>query len=105
MEWLVNNWSLVVTTLVVIGYFVLSGTKSLSNWLLMAVTLAERDLSSGTGRLKLVQVYTDFVSAYPILSKIIPFAVFSAMVDSALEEMRHLIRTNSNIKKFVEGEQ
>ncbi len=104
MQFIIDNWSLIVAVLVVCLYFLLSGKQSLKNWLLMAVTLAEQELGSGTGRLKLVQVYSDFVAAYPILSKILPFAVFSAMVDATLDEMRHLLETNQNVKKFVEGE-
>ena len=103
MEWIINNWSLIIVILAVIVYFIMSGKKSVMKWLLFAVTMAEQEMGSGTGKIKLAQVYQDFVAAYPIFSKIVPFAVFSAWVDAVLDEMRHLLETNSDIKKFVEG--
>ena len=105
MEWITQNYSLVIAIIGVAVYFFLSGKKSVSNYLLYAVSLAETELGGGTGRLKLAQVYSDFVAKYPILSKIIPFAVFSAWVDAALDEMRHLIRTNGKIKAAIVGEE
>lgn len=105
MEWITQNYSLIIAIIGVTVYFLISGKQSVKNYLLYAVSLAESELGSGTGRLKLAQVYSDFVAKYPILSKIIPFAVFSVWVDAALDEMRHLIRTNSDIKAFIEGEQ
>lgn len=104
MEWIINNWSLIIVVLAVIVYFIMSGKKSVMKWLLFAVTMAEQEMGSGTGKIKLAQVYQDFVTAYPFFSKIVPFAVFSAWVDAVLDEMRHLLETNSDIKKFVEGE-
>jgi hypothetical protein len=104
MEWIINNWSLIIVVLAVIVYFIMSGKKSVMKWLLFAVTMAEQEMGGGTGKLKLAQVYQDFVATYPLFSKIVPFAVFSAWVDAVLDEMRHLLETNSEIKKFVEGE-
>ena len=104
MEWIINNWSLIIVVLAVIVYFIMSGKKSVMKWLLFAVTMAEREMKSGTGRIKLVTCYEWFVQRYPLFSKIVPFAVFSAWVDAVLDEMRHLLETNSEIKKFVEGE-
>lgn len=103
MKWLVDNWSLIVTVLAVIVYFLLNGVQSVKNYLLIAVTLAEQDLGSGTGRLKLSKVYSEFVSAYPIFSKILPFPVFSAIVDSVLVEMRKLLESNKNVQDYVGG--
>ena len=103
MKWLIDNWSLLVTIFAVCVYFVLSGKESVKKWLLYAVTMAETELGSGTGKLKLAQVYSEFVTQYPIFAKIIPFSVFSVWVDSVLDEMRKLINTNDNVKKIVEG--
>lgn len=104
MDWIMNNWSLLVIILATSVYFVLSGKSSVKKWLLNAVILAEKELGSQMGRVKLAQVYSDFVASYPIFSKIIPFAVFSLWVDIVLEEMRHLIETNDKVALYIEGE-
>lgn len=38
-------------------------------WLLWAVTEAEKELGSGTGQLKLRQVYDLFVQRFPVITK------------------------------------
>ena len=102
MDWLVNNYSLIVIIVFVIIYFLLNGKQSILNWLLYAVTLAERDFSdSGMGMLKLRSVYDSFVVTYPILSKIVPFSVFSSWVDSVLVEMNDMLSKNDNIRNYV----
>ena len=102
MNWLINNWSLIIVILAVIAYFLINGKQSVLNWLLYAVTQAERDFSdSGMGRLKLKSVYDSFVVTYPIFSKILPFSVFSAWVDIALIEMKDMMKKNQNIAKYV----
>ena len=78
------------------------GRKNIKEWLLYAVSIAEKELGSGTGKLKLRQVYEAFIVAYPVISKIIPFEVFSEWVDEALKEMRDIISTNLDIKSFIE---
>lgn len=104
MTWIINNWSLLVVILAISAYFILSGKASVKKWLLNAVIIAEKELGSQMGRVKLAQVYSDFVATYPIFSKIIPFAVFSLWVDIVLEEMRHLIETNNRVAEYIEGE-
>ncbi len=101
MKWIIDNWSLLVTIVMVVIYFVLSGKKSVLNWLLYAVSMAESDFGSGTGKLKLAQVYYFFVDKYPILSKILPFTVFCALVDQALKEMRKMMENNLDIKAAI----
>lgn len=104
MKWIIDNWSLIVVILATSGYFVYSGKASVKKWLLNAVIIAEKELGSQMGRVKLAQVYSDFVATYPVFSKIIPFAVFSLWVDIVLEEMRHLIETNDKIAFYIEGD-
>lgn len=72
-------------------------------WLLWAVTEAEKELGGGTGALKLRQVYDLFVTRFPWLAKVISFELFSTMVDEALEEMRELLDTNLAVSAFVNG--
>mgnify|MGYP000840045992 CR=1 FL=1 len=72
-------------------------------WLLWAVTEAEKDLGGGTGKLKLRQVYDLFVQRFPWLAKAVSFELFSSLVDEALEEMREMLDNNQAVKAFVEG--
>ena len=72
-------------------------------WLLWAVTGAEKELGGGTGKLKLRQVYDLFVTRFPWLVRVVSFDLFSDMVDDALEEMRSMLQTNTAVKVLVEG--
>lgn len=104
MEWIINNWSLIVTVLAVAVYFLLNGKRSVIAFLLKAVFMAEKDWGSGTGRIKLSEVYGNFIEKYPILSKIIPFPVFSAWVDVVLEDMKDILSKNKKARAYVENE-
>ena len=79
------------------------------NWLVWAVSEAEAVLGSKTGQLKLHYVYDLAVARYPIAAKLIPFAVFSKLVDAALDVMRYMIKHNTSIAeaitKQIEGEE
>lgn len=102
MGWIYENWSLIIIILIVLIYFLINGKQSVMNWLFYAVTEAERDFcESGLGKIKLKTVYDSFVITYPIFSKILPFKLFSAWVDIALEEMRDLLSKNENFLKYV----
>lgn len=104
MEWIINNWSLIVTVLAVAVYFLLNGKRSVIKFLLKAVFMAEKDWGSGTGRIKLSEVYGNFIEKYPIFSKIIPFPVFSAWVDAVLEDMKDILSKNEKVRAYVENE-
>ena len=75
--------------------------NSLREWLLWAVTEAEKNLGSGTGRLKLRSVYDLFVARFGWLARFIDFDTFSDMVDDALEEMRDMLDTNEAVQTYV----
>ena len=85
-------------------FFLRNQRKNIKEWLLYAVTEAEKNLGSKTGELKLRQVYSEFIALFPIISKIVSFDYFSNLVDLALFEMRVLIEENHKLKKYVEGE-
>lgn len=104
MTFLADNWSLIVALIFVFFFFLYSGKQSVMKWLLYAVSMAEEEFGSGTGKLKLLQCYSSFVAIYPIFSKVIPFSIFSKWVDIVLVEMREMLEKNANIKKIVEGE-
>lgn len=78
--------------------------KILKEWLRYAVSIAESELGSGTGQLKLRFVYDMFISKFPNLAKVIPFEVFGGYVDEALEWMNSQIDTNKSIKVLITGE-
>ena len=98
MDFLINNWYVMVAAIVVLagaGYSVYifikkSSTeqlKSLKEWMLWAVTKAEKELGSGTGKLKLRYVYDMFITKFPWLRNTISFEIVSIIVDDALEEI------------------
>jgi hypothetical protein len=114
MDWLISNCYIVV---VIIALLVAAGfaiykfaglptkeqLKKIKNWLLQAVVLAEKDLGSGTGKIKLSVVYNAFISKFPFTAKIISFESFSKLVDSALDEMKELLDANDKVKTFIEN--
>lgn len=105
MDWLINNWYYIIFFIGVI-FICIYGcmTGKVKEWLKYAVVEAEKYLGTGTGQLKLRAVYDMFVEAYPVFSKILPFSIFSRMVDDALEWMRIQLENNAKIKDYVEGE-
>lgn len=72
-------------------------------WLLWAVTQAEKELGGGTGQLKLRQVYDLFIARFPWIAKVIGFSTFSDLVDDALVEMRKMLAQNEAVQTLVEG--
>lgn len=113
MEFLAENWIVIVGILMIgagagfaIYKFVSSSKEEQLNkvkeWLLWAVIAAEKDLGSGTGKLKLRQVYDLFIVRFPWLVKVVSFTKFSDLVDEALIEMRNLLKTNETVKALVE---
>ena len=104
MEFILENWNIIVVALVVLAAASFCGQiANVKQWLIGAVTEAEKELGSGTGKLKLRQVYDLFIVRYPKLSKILPFWFFSKLVDTALVAMRELLEKNEKVKKYVEG--
>ena len=114
MEFILDNWYILLALLAVLAVAVLLVYRffkmpteeqlyAVREWLLGAVTEAERELGSGTGQLKLRNVYDLFVARFPWLAKIIPFDMFCEMVDDALEEMRDMLAANEKIRNYVEG--
>lgn len=113
MKWITENWSLLVVLIcgvIAVGYWVRKFTEQptdeqinkVKEWLLYAVIMAEKELGSGTGALKLRYVYSMFVDKFPSLVSVISFEMFSWYVDEVLEQMKHLLETNKDIAVFVE---
>lgn len=111
---LMENWYLVVALMAVagmvgvfIGRFLKMPTSEqrerVKEWLLWAVTQAEAELGSGTGKLKLRQTYDLFIQRFPALAMAVSFDTFSLWVDEALEEMRKLLKENKTVRELVKG--
>lgn len=112
MEFIINNWYIILAIAAALGvggivvyrFFGLPRDAQLAKvreWLLWAVTEAEKELGGGTGKLKLRQVYDLFVTRFPWMAKVISFDLFSSMVDDALDEMRDMLKDNKAVKALV----
>lgn len=115
MEFLVENWYMLLAGIALIGLLVgaayvflkrptSSQVRKIKAWLLQAVIEAEKHLGSNTGELKLSFVYDKFIIKFPWMSKIISFEKFKNLVDMALAEMKDLMEEKDEIKKFVEDD-
>lgn len=93
----------VVIALLIAGGIYVMGFK---NWLVWAVTEAEKTFGSGTGQLKLRYAYELAIKRFPTIAKFIPFSLFMKMVDEALVVMRKMIENNGKIADaIVESEE
>ena len=114
MDFLINYWWTIVIgiaaiTVVVYAIYVFAKRptseqiQKVKEWLLYAVTEAEKELGGGTGQIKLRYVYDMFLSKFPFLTKVISFDMFSTLVDEVLEKFRTLLETNPKLKDYVES--
>lgn len=113
MEFLISYWwliLLIVAATATIVYSVYTFVKmpstvqidKVKEWLLYAVTEAEKELGSGTGQIKLRYVYDKFIAKFPFLVKSFSFESFSILVDEVLDKFRELLKTNPQLKSYVE---
>ncbi len=114
MLFITEHWNLIVVVLILLAGLVGVGLRlsklskaerysQIRGWLLQAVLMAEREFGSGTGKLKLSNVYAAFCTQLPWLAKLITFDVFSGYVDDALAEMKDILHRNSAIASVVEA--
>ena len=115
MKFVIDYWYIIVAFAVVIvaaGIAVVwflglprgAQLRKVREWLLLAVTNAEMELGSKTGKLKLRMVYDAFLTKFPWLAPVISFDRFAKLVDDALDEMRDMLDKNEAVKALVEGE-
>ena len=115
MKFFLEYWYVVLAILALLAiagykifcYFKLPSEEQLEKvrqWLLKAVTEAERELGGGTGQLKLRTVYDAFLTKFPWLAPVISFSTFSGLVDDALAEMRTMLEKNKAVQAYVSGE-
>lgn len=114
MEFLISYWwviLLVIAVCAVVGYFIYTFIKmptsnqinKVREWLLYAVTEAEKELGGGTGQIKLRYVYDMFIAKFPFLVKAISFESFDLLVDEVLETFREMLESNPALKAYVDG--
>ena len=112
MEFLINYWYIILAAVAVVSVtvmFVVRFTKTPSDkqlsqvreWLLFAVTEAEKMFGSHSGKIKLRYVYDLFISKFPWLAKLVSFELFSKLVDDALVEMHELLEKNVAVAEYV----
>lgn len=90
---------LIIVLVAILAYGILTGKVLI--WLRCIVTEVEKDLGSGTGKLKLVKAYDEFIARFPIFSSFVPFKLFEVLVDSALKWMRQVLERNDKIANYV----
>ena len=114
MEMFVNNWCFLVVIISFVTLTILYVKKfsnlptgqqkeQIKQWMLWAVSEAEKKYKTGTGTIKLRYVYDLFVKAFPTMAPLISFATFACWVDEVLEQMRHLMETNKCVQDYIEG--
>lgn len=114
MDWLINNWYLIVAAGAVIGAAVFAVRKFLGlpteqqirnfqEWLKWAVAEAEKQLGSGTGQLKLRLVYDMAVEKFPWITKLVTFEEFSMWVDEALLWLNKQLESNKAVISMIKG--
>ena len=105
LQWIAENWFvIVVVCLFLLGIIIaIMNKQQAKEWLKWCVTKAEQELGSGTGQIKLRQVYDMFIERYPMFSKFVPFSVFSKWVDDALIFLRDQLEKNAKVKELVEN--
>ncbi|MBR0039111.1 MAG: hypothetical protein IJP71_03825 [Lachnospiraceae bacterium] len=114
MNFIVNNWFLIVALVAAFGVTIYAVVRFLElptaaqiakvkEWLVYACMEAEKELGGKTGKLKLRMVYDMFLSKFNWLAKVVSFEQFSKLVDESLEEFKHLLESNKAVKNIVAG--
>lgn len=113
LGFIMNNWLTIILSIAALAVFVVKVVQfvrspsdkqieNLKEWLKLAVTEAEAALGSGTGQLKLRDVYDMAVEKFPWVGEFVTFETFSTWVDEALEWMNNQLESNENVKAYVD---
>lgn len=78
--------------------------EQVKQWLLFAVAKAEKELGSGTGKIKLRYVYDMFIAKFPAIALFISFTEFANLVDEALQKLEELMKENIEVNNLINGE-
>ena len=111
-EFIVENWALLLATLVVVLFIIhfvyrwlqkprAAQIADMKEWLKFAVVEAEKKLGSGTGELKLRTVYDKAVVLFPWVAVFISFEQFNEYVKEALDWMEAQLESNAAIAAYV----
>lgn len=116
MEWLIENWYLIVAFICGVIFLIYclytffgmpteKQKAKVKEWLIWACIEAERALQSGTGQLKLREVWNMFcaVPAFTWVARVISFEQFSVWVSDALVEVKIMLISNNNLAEYVYG--
>lgn len=112
MEFIINNWYVILSLIVIITIVVITcikflkmptdkQIKNIKEWLLFAVIKAEKEFGEKTGVAKLRFVYDLAITKFPFVASVISFETFKIWVDDALDEMKKILKENTAIEKFV----
>lgn len=112
LGFIMSNWLTIILSIAALAVFVVKVVQfvrspsdkqieNLKEWLKLAVTEAEAALGSGTGQLKLRDVYDMAVEKFPWVGEFITFETFSTWVDEALEWMNNQLESNEKVKAYV----
>lgn len=84
-------------------YFAIKYPSKVKEWLLYAVTEAEKQYGSGTGQIKLRAVYNLFLKEFPKLAFFVSFDMFTAWVDFVLDRMREMLQDNKELRNYIQS--
>ena len=117
MDWLVENWFLLVVLITCVitvislviqflGQPTIEQQDKVKEWLVWACIEAEKELQSGTGKLKLRQVYNMFcaVPAFTWVARVVSFELFSDWVSDALVTAKEMLINNAKLAELVYGD-
>lgn len=117
VDWILTNWFLIVALAAALGISVWAVIRfvglptekqkiKIREWLIWACIEAERELQSGTGQLKLREVWNKFcvIPVFASVAKFISFEMFSEWVKDALAKAKEMLVKNENLTSYVYGE-
>lgn len=94
---------ILIITGVIILFFVRK--KNVTEWLVYVCAEAERVYGSGTGYIKLRDVYSEFIRVYPLLSILIPFDYFTKLVDKSLALLKEKLEESIEMNELIRGQE
>lgn len=112
IEQIIDNFSFIIVGISIIILIILfirnfillpseQQIKKVKEWLLFAVTMAEKEYGSQTGEIKLRYVYDLFVNRFNWIAKVISFDTFCDWVDLSLDKMQELLQNNEEVAKII----
>lgn len=77
--------------------------EDLKQWLMYAVTIAQKEFGKDTGELKLYKVWDMATDKFPWITSLVSFETFREWVDDAKEKVIELSKDNEAIADFING--